>query len=224
MDVLALIHGETARAGILPEVVRRRGDRLEEHHFGWGRPLPAGFDALLVLGGGMHPDHEEQHPWLLEELELLRELEVPALGICLGAQLIARAAGAAVFPAREPEIGWREVERTAAHDPVLGALPPRFTALQWHWYTHDVPAGAVELARSDVCTQAFRIGDAWGVQFHPEVTGWHLDRWAVEDELPVPDATPLAEWNRLGGRLLDAFLDYAAGRSSRLDHSCQEPA
>jgi GMP synthase-like glutamine amidotransferase len=223
MDVLALIHGETVRSTVIAEVVRRRRDRLEEHHFGWGRPLPTRFDAILVLGGGMHPDHEEQHPWLLDELELLRTVEVPVLGICLGAQLVARAAGAAVYPAREPELGWREVERTAA-DPVLGALPERFTALQWHWYTYDLPAGAADLARSPVCNQAFRLGDSWGVQFHPEITGRHLERWADEDGLPVPDAAPLAEWNRLGVRLVDAFLDYAAGRSSRADHSCQEPA
>jgi GMP synthase-like glutamine amidotransferase len=223
MDVLALIHGDTVRSGSFADVVRRRGDRLVEHNLAWGRPLPRAFDALIVLGGGMHPDHDEQHPWLLEELELLREVDVPVLGVCLGAQLIARAAGAAVYPASEPEIGWYEVERTA-DDPVLGALPERFTALQWHEYTYDLPPGAVELARSPVCNQAFRLADAWGVQFHPEITAWHLERWAEEDGIAVPDTAPVGEWSGLGRRLCDAFLDYAAGRSSRRDHSCQEPA
>jgi GMP synthase (glutamine-hydrolysing) len=226
LNVLALIHDESARSGIFADVIRGRGDRLTEWSFAWGRPLPRErFDALIVLGGAMHPDHEEQHPWLLEELELLRETTVPVLGVCLGSQLLARAAGAAVYPASEPEVGWLEVERVGPDDdPVVGVLPARFRALQWHAYTHDVPAGGVELARSPVCGQAFRLGDRWGVQFHPEITGWHLARWAEEDGAPVPDAAPLEEWNALGARLCAAFLDYSTGRSGRLDQSCQEPA
>jgi GMP synthase (glutamine-hydrolysing) len=225
MNVLALIHGENVRPGIFADVVRARGDRLTEWSFAWGRPFPRErFDALLVFGGSMHPDHEERYPWLLEELELLRETQVPVLGICLGAQLLARAFGGGVFPAPEPEIGWHDVELTADDDPVVGALPPRFTALQWHYYTYEVPPGAVELARSPLCTQAFRLGDRWAVQFHPEVTRLHIERWAAEDETAVPDGAPLAGWNRLGARLCDAFLDYSIGSSGRLDQSCQEPA
>jgi GMP synthase (glutamine-hydrolysing) len=224
MNVLALIHGENVRPGIFADVVRARGDRLTEWSFAWGRPFPRErFDALLVFGGSMHPDHEEQYPWLLEELELLRESELPVLGICLGAQLLARAFGGEVRPAPEPEIGWHEVEQTGAGDPVLGALPRRFTALQWHYYTYDLPPGAVELARSRLCTQAFRLGERWAVQFHPEVTAGHIEQWASEDAAPAPGLGPLAEWNRLGARLCGAFLDYSTGRSARLDQSCQEP-
>jgi GMP synthase-like glutamine amidotransferase len=226
VNVLALIHGENVRPGIFADVVRRRGDRLEEWSFAWGRPFPRErFDAMLVFGGAMHPHQEEHYPWLLEELDLLRTADVPVLGVCLGAQLLARAAGAAVYPAREPEIGWLEVERTAVEDPVLGALPPRFTALQWHEYTYDLPAGAIELARSPVCNQAFRLGDAWGVQFHPEITALHLEQWAEEDGVAVPAGTErhLETWQLLGARLCDAFLDYSTGSSARLDQSCQEP-
>jgi GMP synthase (glutamine-hydrolysing) len=142
------------------------------------------------------------------------------LGICLGAQLLAKAAHAPVRPAESSEIGWYPVELTeeAADDPLLGGLPQRFDSFQWHHYTYDVPAGAVELARSDVCTQAFRLGDsAWGVQFHPEVTFEQVERWADEpEEVPVDSEALLAEtreriatWNELGRDLCGAFIDVA---------------
>ena len=138
------------------------------------------------------------------------------LGICLGSQLIARAAGAQVFRAAEPEVGWLPVEVTAegAADPVAVALPARFDAFQWHHYTHDLPNGAVELARSPICTQAFRLGHAWGVQFHPEVRGEQVESWLAEDPDDVADPAALraatreriAAWNELGRRLCSAFL------------------
>jgi GMP synthase (glutamine-hydrolysing) len=144
------------------------------------------------------------------------------LGVCLGVQLLARAAGARVERMPDgPEIGWHRVELTDAgvEDPVLGSLPPVFDALQWHHYTYGLPAGAVELARSAACTQAFRLGDAcWGVQFHPEVTAPQLEDWIVDTSDPPPDPHGLrvetlermAIWNQLGRSLCSAFLDTAA--------------
>jgi GMP synthase-like glutamine amidotransferase len=227
LNVLALIHGENVRPGIFADVVRDRGHHLEEWSFMWGRPLPRdAFDAVMVFGGSMHPDQDDAHPWLAEELEFLRETDLPTFGVCLGAQLLARAFGGRVFEAPDPEIGWHEVELLGVEDPVLGALPERFTALQHHYYTYEVPADAVELARSARCTQAFRLGDRWAVQFHPEVTRWHVERWAADDGLEVSPETDveLPRWQELGARLCDAFLDYSTGRSARLDQSCQEPA
>jgi GMP synthase (glutamine-hydrolysing) len=227
LNVLALIHGENVRPGIFADVVRDRGHHLEEWSFMWGRPLPRdAFDAVLVFGGSMHPDADDAHPWLAEELEFLRATTLPTFGVCLGAQLLARAFDGRVFAAPEPEIGWHEVERLGVDDPVLGALPERFTALQHHYYTYEVPAGAVELARSERCTQAFRLGDRWAVQFHPEVTRWHVERWARDDGLEVSPETDveLPRWQELGARLCDAFLAYSTGSSGRLDQSCQEPA
>jgi GMP synthase (glutamine-hydrolysing) len=171
----------------------------------------------------MHADHDDSHPWLVPETAWLEELlvdETPVLGVCLGAQLLARAAGAWVGPLPEPEIGWFDVELTdaGADDPVLGALPQTFAALQWHHYTYGVPTGAVELARSASCTQAFRLGPAcWGVQFHPEVTQSQLDGWIVDTSDPPPDPERLraetvehiARWNELGNTLCAAFLDAA---------------
>ncbi|OLD99244.1 MAG: hypothetical protein AUG91_07285 [Actinobacteria bacterium 13_1_20CM_4_69_9] len=223
MDVLAVIHGEKVRAGVFGDAVAARGHRLEEWSLAWGtsppRPLDA-YGAVLVFGGAMHADQEGHHPWLREEnlfLQRLLDLHKPVLGICLGAQLLAKAAHAHVGPAKEPEIGWYSVELTddARDDPVLGRLPARFDAFQWHYYVHALPAGAIELARNDLCTQAFRLGDsAWGVQFHPEVTLGQIESWMQDDE-PVPpgllDETRkrIDGWNELGRSLCDAFVGAA---------------
>ena len=223
MDVLAVIHGEKVRAGVFADAVEARGHRLEEWSLAWGAPLPRPLDAygaVLVFGGAMHADQEGNHPWLREEnffLQRLLDLHKPVLGICLGAQLLAKAAHSWVGPAAEPEIGWYEVELTddAADDPLLGGLPSRFDAFQWHYYTHGLPAGAVELARSRVCTQSFRLGDnAWGVQFHPEVTLEQIESWMQEDE-PVPERLleqtreHIGAWNDFGRKLCDAFIEVA---------------
>jgi GMP synthase (glutamine-hydrolysing) len=223
MDVLAVVHGEKVRAGVFGDAVAARGHRLEEWSLAWGTSLPRPLDAygaVLVFGGAMHADQEGHHPWLRDEnlfLQRLLDLRTPVLGICLGAQLLAKAAHAQVGPAPEPEIGWCPVQLTddAAGDPVLGALPERFDAFQWHYYAHGVPAGAVELARNDLCTQAFRLGDsAWGVQFHPEVTLAQVESWMQDDE-PVPadlleqTRARIGEWNELGRSLCDAFVDVA---------------
>jgi GMP synthase (glutamine-hydrolysing) len=104
---------------------------------------------------------------------------LPVLGICLGAELLAEAAGAASTPC-PPEWGFREVTLTAAaaDDELLGALPGRFDVFQAHNFGFDLPAGAVALAGSNGALQAFRLGDcAWGVQFHPEPTLAMLGGW-----------------------------------------------
>ena len=116
---------------------------------------------------------------------------VPLIGVCLGAQLVARAAGAGVGPAKAPEVGWFTVELSedGAADPVLGALPRSVRAFQWHYYTFELPDGAVALAQNENARQAYRLGDrAWAIQFHAEVERHMLDRWFAEgaDELPKP--------------------------------------
>ena len=227
MHVLAVIHGDNVRAGVFGEAVAARGHTLEEWSLAWDKPPPRPLDAyggVLVFGGAMHADQDTHHPWLREEnlfLQRLLDLRKPVLGICLGAQLLAKAAHASVGPATEAEIGWYPVELTAeaSGDPLLGGLPSQFEAFQWHYYAHGLPAGAVELAHSPVCTQAFRLGDsAWGVQFHPEVTQAQIDSWlADEDDRPAnADAIAeesrerIGEWNALGRTLCAAFVETAA--------------
>ena len=216
-----MTHGPSVPGGVFEEVIAEQGHELER----WVVPLggaprqPERYGALLVFGGSMHPDQDEQFPWLEREAEFLRralEVGTPVLGVCLGAQLLARAAGAAVGPAPEPEVGWYEIELTAlgVDDPVLGALPRRTEAFQWHHYTFSLPEGARELARSALCTQAYRLNGAWGIQFHAEVTEPMIDAWLAEDPDDVADPAKLREetatriegWNELGRRLCRAFL------------------
>ncbi len=223
MDVLSLVHGEDARAELFAPLVTEAGHRLDEWSFGWGTPPPRpldAYDAVLVFGGFMHPDQDDLYPWLREEVDWLGtalEGPVPTLGICLGSELLARAAGAWVGRLAVPEIGWGEVELTdaGAADPVFSSLPPRFDGLLWHRYAHELPEGAVALAHSAASLQAFRLGETcWGVQFHPEVTGPQLERWIADASDPPPDAPRLlaetreriGEWNELGRRLCRSFL------------------
>jgi GMP synthase (glutamine-hydrolysing) len=223
MKVLALTHGDNVGPGVFEDAIAAAGHELAEWQVPSRGAPTDGADAVIVLGGSMHPDEDEWHPWLGPELRYLeRELErgTPLLGVCLGSQLIARAAGAEVFRAAEPEVGWLPVERApdAEADPVAGALPERFEAFQWHHYTHALPPGAVELARSRVCTQTFRLGRAWGVQFHPEVRRAQVEAWLAEDPGDVPEpqgflaATRerIDAWNELGRRLCAAFLATAS--------------
>lgn len=223
MRLLSVVHGENGRAELFAQVVAEAGHRLDEWSFVSSAPPqlpPASYDAVLVFGGAMNADQEDVHPWLRDEGEWLRGLldrSVPTLGVCLGSQLIAQAAGASVGPLPEPEIGFSAVELTAAGaaDPVLSALPRRFDAFEWHHYASDLPEGATELARSAASLQAFRYGEAcWGVQFHPEVTAPQLDVWLGDkDDLPPEPERLRAEirerlagWNALGRRLCLAFL------------------
>ena len=231
MRVLAARHPGGGTTGLLAERCEAGGHELAEWIAADGEHVPTGCDAVVVFGGGMNVRDAGRLPWLRAEIELLRdalEAGTPVLGICLGAQLLAAAAGAEVRRASEPEIGWFEVERRG-EDPVLGALPERFLAYEWHSYTFELPAGAVELARSAVCSQAFRLGGAWGVQFHPEVVPAIVRFWA-EDFRSDPDAVALGfdpaahlaeaerrlpAWMEIGRRLFDAFLATAAAAEPR---------
>jgi GMP synthase-like glutamine amidotransferase len=232
--VLALIHGTNARGGVFYDAIDEAGHRYDEWSLAWGTPPPVtveDYEAVIVLGGSMHADQDDRHPWLREEDAFIRDLlerRVPLLGVCLGIQLIAKAAGAAVYPlGGGPEIGWFPVElaAAAAEDPVLGGLPGRFDAFGWHYYSYDLPPGAEELARSTRCNQAYRFGEAaWGVQFHPEVTLETVRSWLDDkddfpleldrDELWSVTQDRIGAWNDLGRNLCGAFLELASSGSA----------
>ncbi len=218
MRALSLIHQEDAPTGTFADAVRARGAELTEWNISNGSPPepPESYDAVFIFGGAMHVDQDDRHPWLREEDELVKKLllkEVPLFGVCLGSQLIAKAAGARVGPAPREEVGWHEVGLTAeaADDPVLGGVPQRFTAFQWHSYAFDLPPGATALARNDVGLQAYRLGDfAWGIQFHAEVTQEIVEGWARSDGRRPFDPAPMESWGRLGRGLARRFLEHAA--------------
>jgi GMP synthase (glutamine-hydrolysing) len=150
-------------------------------------PLPdtlAGYDAVISCGGTANAHETDVYTWIDPQIGLLRDAlrdEVPVIGLCLGAQLLTKAAGGSVYRCHPSEVGWVEVQTNAAAsaDPVLAAVPHSFMAMQWHRYACELPPGAVELGRNGTCLQAFRLGEAaWGTQFHIEVTREILLAWA----------------------------------------------
>lgn len=233
MRVLAILHQADAGPGVFEQVVQSRGARLDR----W-RPDreqhpprdPVGYDAVMTFGGEMNPTQDAKHPWIEREKAVLSsslDRGVPVLGVCLGAQMLAAAAGAEIRRATSPEIGWYEVQLTEQghRDPLLGPAPPRFMAAQWHSYEALLPPGAVALAHSATCLQAFRLpGAGWGIQFHAEVTLSGYEAW-IEDYRSDEDAVRMGldpealrartraaidPWNRLGGGFCERFLDFAA--------------
>lgn len=198
MRVLALIHHEVAGTGVFGAEVERLGHELDT----WipsARPLPrplSDYGALIAFGGGMQADQEDRHPWLAAALDTLRDAlyrRLPTLGVCLGGQMLARAAGGQVGPAVRAEWGWNEVQLTdeASHDAMFGGLPRRLQVFQWHSYSFGLPPGATPLATSPVCLQGFRVGEnAWGLQWHPEVTADSILLWGREYP-PEPDGVPV---------------------------------
>jgi len=198
-----------------------------------GQPLPdpAQLDGLILMGGPMSVNDEAVHPWLAPEKRLVAAVVAagkPVLGICLGAQLIAAACGAGVYPNDQREVGWLDVALTAgakAH-PLGRVLPERFTAFHWHGETFDLPHGAVHLAQSAACRhQAFALGaNAVGLQFHLETTGQSaqaLITHCPEDLRPGPFVQTrgeiLGDPNRFeaANALMAAVLTWFVGQASR---------
>jgi GMP synthase-like glutamine amidotransferase len=234
MRVLALVHQPDAPAGTFGDVARERGHDLDVRSLVPGAgDAPDGaagdYDAVMIFGGSMQVDQDDEHAWLRDERALVRELldrEVPTLGVCLGAQLVAQTAGAEVGPAVVPEVGWHPVELTdhGVADRVLAGAPRRFAAYQGHSYGFGLPPDATALGHGQAdALQAYRIGDAaWGIQFHPEVTYDIVDPWIaehvrdgdVDDEPALRDQTTanLPRWTAFGRALCGRFLDYAAMR------------
>lgn len=233
MRVLSIIHQRDAGPGVFIEAVVGAGGRHDQWLIA-ERPVPpadpSAYDAVMVFGGSMHADSVDEYGWLVAEKRLLAELldqGTPLLGVCLGAQLLSEAAGGDARRARQPEIGWYEVEVTeeGAADPVIGPLAPSFEAFEWHSYECGVPERAAVLACTPVCAQAFRVGDrAWGIQFHAEVSAAEAHSW-TDDYRADPDAIRMgiqpgelheaiapriAAWNELGRGLCTRFLEAAA--------------
>ncbi|MDX1386924.1 MAG: type 1 glutamine amidotransferase, partial [bacterium] len=143
-----------------------------------------GYQALILLGGPMNLDQESQYPHLSYETRLVEEAiqrDMPVLGICLGAQIVAKALGAEVGKNPEKEIGWYPIEITAEgqKDPVLKHFQSQEWIFQWHGDTFKIPQGTSHLATSPTCpNQAFRYGDkVYGFQFHMEADEALIERW-----------------------------------------------
>ncbi|HEX3736206.1 MAG TPA: type 1 glutamine amidotransferase [Solirubrobacterales bacterium] len=174
---------------------------LEVHHACplEGDPLPSHEEVAgaVVMGGPMNVEETDRYPGLGTTRDWLAEAvrrEMPVLGICLGAQLLARALGAAVVPGERQEIGFAPVTVADPADPVLGGLAPSSSVLHWHGDAFELPAGATHLASSaSTAHQAFRLGNAWGVLFHPEADVALAERWMATPEMSAEAIEVLGE-------------------------------
>lgn len=187
MNVLVLQHTACEPPGAFEDVLLERDARIARVELDEGEPLPrslVGLDAVVVMGGPMSANDETEHPWLRDEKTLIRQAVrsgLPVWGSCLGAQLLASALGARVFPGEAPEVGVLPIHPTSSGraDPVMGPCRWPLTTLQWHSDTFELPSGAVLLASSGAYPhQAIRVGTiVYGVQFHIEVGAALADEW-----------------------------------------------
>jgi len=237
-SILVLQHAGCEPPGAYEDELRRRGIPLHRVLLDDGDELPdwRDFAGIVVMGGAMGAHDDAVYPWLGPEKRLIAAAVGagrPYWGVCLGAQLLAASLGAAVAAGPRPELGVLPVELTehAAGDPVFATAPASFLTLQWHGDTYELPAGAVQLARSQLYEQqAFVVRSAYALQFHLEVTSALATEWmeipAYAEELEQlagpgsaaalveqvtaaePDSVPLAR--ELFGRWLDRVAGFAA--------------
>ena len=176
------VHFEDLGAFAAPLVAAGYGIRYCE--MGVDDPAPAGdADLLVILGGPLGAYEQDRFPFLEQELAVISARLAagrPTLGICLGAQLIARALGARVYPGQEKEIGWKKLTVSEAGRRLLGPIE-NLPVLHWHGDTFDLPAGAMNLGSTDLYTQqAFSRGNqVLGLQFHLEVQLSGFERWLI---------------------------------------------
>jgi len=193
--VLFFRHIEIEGPALIGEILKSKGIPFEVVDMYNGASLPDTLDnlgAVFFLGGPMNVYEEDIYPFLASENVFIQkcvEAGIPMFGICLGAQLIAKALGARVRKGKEKELGWGSVSLTKAgeNDPLFANMGSSVPVFQWHGDTFDIPEGAVHLAKSDKCeNQAFRYGKlVYGFQFHCEVSEGMGLEWtkAYEDEL-----------------------------------------
>lgn len=196
--ILVIEHGANVPVARLGDWLVEAGATLDIRRGDRGDDIPAdaqGFSALVVMGGKMGALDDADAPWLPSVRTLLSAAlrdRVPTLGVCLGAQLLAVAAGGRVERMAEPELGAQLVAKrsAAANDPLFRTLPIAPDVTQWHYdEVAALPSSATLLASSpEVANQAFRIGPlAWGLQFHIEATPEIVRDWAAEDAQTLAD-------------------------------------
>ena len=156
---------------------------------GYKIPDPSDYNALIVMGGPMNVYETDEFPYLIEEEKIIKtaiEKNYLVLGICLGAQMMAKALDAKVTKGKTKEIGWYDINLTedGIEDKALGPLGNKVKVFQWHGDTFDIPSGAVRLAGSELFpNQAFRYGKrAYALQFHLEVTEDIIKNWLKHGE------------------------------------------
>ncbi len=197
--ILIILHQEHSTAGRVGYVLRQLGYRFDVRRPRFGDPLPATMRehaGAIIFGGPMSANDEDE--FIRREIDWISvviEEDKPCLGICLGAQMCARALGGRVFnhPEGRAEIGYYSIRPTAAGLAVVDPWPEQ--VYQWHREGFDLPAGAELLAEGDMFeVQAFRYKRAYALQFHPDVTYAMMYRWTTRghNRLQMPGARPRA--------------------------------
>jgi GMP synthase (glutamine-hydrolysing) len=234
-STVAVLHNlEDAFTGHAGDALRAAGIRLDERRLRAGEPLPdlESIDGVISLGGEQSVLDIDADPMLTAEAAFLSEAverEIPTLGVCLGAQLLAHALGGRVVRLPQRMITWTPIETlpAGAGDPVVGALPEGAVALHWNEDGFEPPPGSIELLkRPGVTAEAFRYRDcAWGVQFHPEVHDEGLDGWykagyaelseagVTEEQARAADARHLPGQRALSHALFGGFARVVAART-----------
>ncbi len=208
-------HGDGEPPGYILELLRERDKEFRLIPLFNTGEVSASNDAthMVFLGGQMSVNDEKEYPWLLQEKQLIREAiksEIPVLGICLGAQLIASALGKKVYPCKE-ERGWCKIWENMPHYPEMPGNNP--VVFQWHGECLDLPDGAVLEYRGDcVQNQMFTVGSAIGVQFHPEVTEGIIHNWLTSagrkerDTIMLQTSHFIRDSNQICRSIVDGFL------------------
>lgn len=197
---LILQHSPEVRGGLFEEILLEQGWKLEVLPLFLGSGLPSSpkeFGMVLALGGPMSANDEEVHPFLKKEIPFIRQalkFGYPVLGIGLGAQLMAKALGAAVCQGPFKEIGWYWINQTplARSDPLFSNLDPYLLVFEWHGETFDLPSEADGLAGNRAYpNQAFRFESlSYGLQFHLEVTESMIKTWLSSRVREIKAADP----------------------------------
>jgi GMP synthase (glutamine-hydrolysing) len=223
---LILRHEPDVSMGSLARVLADAG--LETRQVDLFQAVPKGLPwtdltGLIVLGGSMSANDGCKFPFLVAELDWLREAvrrNVPTLGICLGAQLLAKALGGEVYRSPASEIGWFQIEflPAAAEDRLFAKRGPAETVFHWHRDMFELPAGAVHLAQSPACRQqAFRMGEsAYGLQFHAEMVPELMELWLRESDASDVDANAIRSTARVGFSAMNPFTQCVLRRFAEL--------
>jgi GMP synthase-like glutamine amidotransferase len=200
MNVLIIKHVEIEGPGLIEDCLRQEKIPYQVLTLEPGFSLPKldHLSHIVILGGPMNAYEEDRYPFLKDEDLFIKEAIQRGkfvLGICLGAQLIAKALGARVIKSPAKEIGWYDVSltRIGAVDPLFSHLPKTFSVFQWHEDTFEMPHGATLITTSSLVPyQAFRYGDnAYGLQFHFEVTEEMIWEWMENYKEEFEGSQPL---------------------------------
>ncbi len=188
--ILIIKHIDIEGPGTFGDFLKNRGIPFKIVELGAGEDLPSSLDgikAVVVLGGPMNVDEEDKYPFLKSENSFIQKVlaaQIPFLGICLGSQLLAKAAGAKVVTSPVKEIGWYSVELTeeGRQDPLFKGFSPKDPIYHWHGDMFHIPAQGKLLATAAGCPhQAMKVGkNAYGLQFHVEVTDKSIKEWCAE--------------------------------------------